>query len=112
MQSARPVHKVLIRPSAERDLAALYAYIRDARGDPTVAIAYLRRIRTFCEGLATLPLRGVRRDDIRPGLRIISFERRLVVAFVVTADTVVIGRILYGGRDYEALLGEDAGNVP
>jgi toxin ParE1/3/4 len=106
------VYKVLIRPSAERDLASLYAYIRVARGDSAIAIAYLRRIRTFCEGLATLPLRGIRRDDIRPGLRIISFERRLVIAFTVTAESVVIGRVFYGGRDFEALLGDDAGDLP
>ena len=31
---ARMGRKVVFRPAAERDLAALYAYIRDDRGDP------------------------------------------------------------------------------
>jgi plasmid stabilization system protein ParE len=50
----------------------------------------------------------VTRDDIRPGLRLAHFERRVVVAFTITPELVRIGRIFYGGRDYAALLGEDA----
>ncbi len=99
--------RVVFRPAAERDLAALYAYIRDANGGPEVAIGYVRRIRSFCEGLEPFPERGVARDDIRPGLRLAHFERRVAVAFTVTPELVRIGRILYGGRDYAALLGED-----
>jgi toxin ParE1/3/4 len=101
--------RAILRPAARRDLAELYAYIRDERGDPEIAVGYVRRIRIFCESLATFPERGTRRDDIRPGLRIVGFERRVVLAFSVTHETVVIGRIFYGGRDYEALLGIDEG---
>ncbi len=98
--------KVVLRPAAERDLQNLYAYIRDARGgDPTVAIGYVRRIRAFCEDLRLFPERGVPRDDIRPGLRLGQFERQVVIAYLVTPEMVRIGRIFYGGRDYEALLG-------
>ena len=99
--------RVFFRPAAERDLAALYAYIRDANGGPEVAIGYVRRIRSFCEGLEPFPERGVARDDIRPGLRLVHFERRVVVAFTISPDQVRIGRIFYGGRDYAALLTED-----
>jgi toxin ParE1/3/4 len=99
--------RVVFRPAAEHDLAALYAYIRDANGGPRVAIGYVRRIRSFCERLDLFPERGVARDDIRPGLRLAHFERRVVVAYTITPDQVRIGRIFYGGRDYAALLGED-----
>lgn len=99
--------RVVFRPDAQRDLAALYAYIRDASGGPEVAIGYVRRIRSFCEGLEPFPERGVLRDDIRPGLRLVHFERRVVVAFTVTPEQVRIGRIFYGGRDYTALLGHE-----
>jgi len=44
-----------------------------------------------------------RRDDLRPGLRILGFERRAVIALQVTADRVMILRILYGGRDLETV---------
>jgi toxin ParE1/3/4 len=99
--------RAILRPAARRDLAELYTYIRDERGDPEIAVGYVRRIRTFCESLATFPERGTRRDDIRPGVRIVGFERRAVVAFSVTPETIVIARIFYGGRDYEALLGAE-----
>ncbi len=46
------------------------------------------------------------RDDIRPGLRLGHFERRVVIAYLVTPDLVRIGRIFYGGQNYETLLGE------
>jgi plasmid stabilization system protein ParE len=101
---------VVFRPAAERDLAALYAYVRDANGGPEIAIGYVRRIRDFCESLEPFPERGVARDDIRPGLRLAHFEKRVVVAFTISPEQVRIGRIFYGGRDYEALLGKDAGS--
>ena len=78
--------RVAFRPAAERDLAALYAFIRDANGGPEVAIGYVRRIRSFCEGLEPFPGRGVARDDIRPGLRLAHFEKRVVVALVLSDE--------------------------
>ena len=45
------------------------------------------------------PERGRQRDDLRPGLRIVGFERRVSIAFHVSPDTLVIDRIFYGGRD-------------
>ena len=52
---------------------------------------------------ATFPLRGTQRDDLLPGLRVTGFERRVTIAFVVTADAVLIEGIFYGGRDFEAV---------
>jgi toxin ParE1/3/4 len=45
------------------------------------------------------PERGTRRDDLRPDLRVTGVERRVTIAFHVTAEAVIIDRILYGGRD-------------
>jgi hypothetical protein len=49
------------------------------------------------------PGRGIRPVELRPGLRILGFERRAVIAFQVAAETVTILRILYGGRDLETV---------
>ena len=98
--------RAIILPSAKRDLHSLYTYIRDHSG-PEVAIGFVRRIRTYCQGFEVFPERGCRRDDLRPGLRLVGFERRVVIAFTVTAETVEIGRILYGGRDVDTLLRDD-----
>ena len=57
-------------------------------------------------GLATLPRRGTRRDDIVPGLRTIGFERRVTIAFRVLANVVEIVTIAYAGRDFESELRE------
>jgi toxin ParE1/3/4 len=56
-----------------------------------------------CRSLSVFPDRGVRRDDLRPGLRILGFERRAAIALHVADDTVTILRILCGGREVESV---------
>lgn len=53
------------------------------------------------------PERGVRRDDIRPGLRTVGYRRRVTLAFEVTNDLVSIFGVYYGGQDFEADLESD-----
>jgi toxin ParE1/3/4 len=91
-------HSVVFAPEAQADLLELYNYIAE-HGSPERALAYIERIETTCRNLAIFPERGTRRDDIRPGLRIIGMVRRVTIAFHVGAGTVTIDRILYGGRD-------------
>lgn len=90
-------YRIRLLPEAEDDLAAIYAYIRD-NGSPENARGYIRRIQTFIRGFDTFPERGTRRGEIRQGLRIIGFERRVTVAFVVEGDEVIVSNILYAGR--------------
>lgn len=66
------------------------------------ADGYVGRIVDFCNGLSTFPLRGTQRDDLLAGLRVTGFERRVTIAFIVTAEAVLIEGIFYGGRDFEA----------
>lgn len=42
-----------------------------------------------CMSLSEFPERGSRRDAVRPGLRILGFERRVVIAFSVAAELAV-----------------------
>ena len=72
-----------------------------ARRCESRADAYIARIVAFCTGLATSPMRGQKRDDLWPGLRTTGFERRATIAYVVTANAVLIEGI-YGGQDFEA----------
>ena len=95
--------EVIFTSEADADLAELYDYIA-THGSPARALTYVQRVATFCRGLATFPERGTRRDDLRPGLRIIGFARRDSIAFMVRPEAVVIVRILHGGRDLDALL--------
>ena len=86
-------HRIEFSPEALGDLIDLYDYIA-LRDGAERAIGYIDRIEECCRSLSVFPDRGVRRDDLRPGLRILGFERRAVIALRVTADTV-------GGRDIE-----------
>jgi len=95
--------EISFRPLAEADLFGLYHYIAVESG-AKVAGNYIERIEAACSALATFPERGLRRDDIRKGLRIVGFERRATIVFQVKKSEVVIVRILYGGRDYERVL--------
>jgi toxin ParE1/3/4 len=95
--------EVSFRPLAEADLFALYRYIAAEAGH-AVAGAYIGRIEAACLALETFPERGTRRDDIRPGLRTMGFERRATIVFQVLKTEVVIVRIFHGGQDYEHAL--------
>ena len=98
-----PVFPVVFTPEALEQLEALYAYIADA-ASPLVAQRYTDAIVIYCETLQTFPLRGARRDDIRPGLRITNYKGRTVIAFEVSDDRVATIGIFYGGQDYETAL--------
>lgn len=96
-------YKVVFRPMAEDDLLGLYDYIAEQSGK-RIAGDYIARIEAACMSLRHAPLRGTPRDDIKQGLRIIGFERRAVIVFLVERSEVTIVRVFYGGRDYERIL--------
>ncbi len=62
-----------------------------------------------CESLALFPLRGVPREDIRPGLRVTHHKGRTLIAYAVDegARIVSIVGVLYGGQDLESALSVD-----
>ena len=97
--------RVVFSPEAQADLFELYDYIADQSG-PTRAIGYIKRIEKTCLALDFAGERGTKRDDLRPGLRIMGFERRVTIAFHVEPGTVTIDRILYGGRDLQRAFGK------
>lgn len=95
------IRKVIFSPEARDDLFKLYRYIVDG-GARNGAIAYIARLETRCLNLATFPEQGSLRDDIRPGLRLLGFERRTQIAFHVAPEAVVIDRIFHGGQSTDA----------
>jgi toxin ParE1/3/4 len=97
--------EVHFRPEAEADLIGLYEYIAEVAGT-RIAGRYIDRIEAACMALADFPKRGTRRDDIRPGLRTIGFERRAPIVYRVLPARVEIVAIAYGGRNFEADLDE------
>jgi toxin ParE1/3/4 len=92
--------EVVFAPEARDDLWRLYEAIATAAG-ASVALAYIERIEAYCLGFDLASERGHRRDDIRPGLRIVGFERRVTITFSVDNGRVTILRVFYGGQDWE-----------
>ena len=92
--------RIVFSPKAQADLISLYDYIADRSGERR-ALAYIAQIEAYCLGFVKFPERGTRRDDIREGLRIVGFRRRVTMTFHIEPDRVVFDRILYGGRDLE-----------
>ncbi|MCY7398087.1 MAG: type II toxin-antitoxin system RelE/ParE family toxin [Sphingomonas bacterium] len=92
--------KVEFSLAADDDLRAIYHWIADAE----TAVIYLRRIRAHCDQLADFPNRGTPHDDLSPGLRTLSFERRATIAYVVEPEMVRILRVLHKGRDMDRRL--------
>jgi toxin ParE1/3/4 len=97
-----------LRPAAAADLRDIYDYVSKRSGSADTAIGYVRRIRAWCDQLLVFPEGGRARDDLRRGVRIISFERRVVIAYMISpSGDIEIGRFFYGGRNYEALIRDE-----
>lgn len=82
------------------------AWLRRAGVSTRIRQAFIKRIRERCRRIGDAPHGGRTRDDLKPGLRTVPFEGRTVIAYTVDGDHVVITNIFYGGRDFEALLGD------
>lgn len=95
--------KVEFSEDARTDLIALYDWLSNAAGSKT-ALSYIERLETYCNGFDLASERGHVRDDIRQGLRIVGFERRVTIAFMVENNRVVILRLFYGGQNWTEII--------
>ncbi|HEX8192266.1 MAG TPA: type II toxin-antitoxin system RelE/ParE family toxin [Allosphingosinicella sp.] len=102
-------HRLAFRPAARADLAEIHAWVA-ARAGPDVALDYVLRIHEACHSLCDFPSRGSPRDDLAPGLRTVSFERRAVIAYLVEPSAVRIVRILHHGREVRRAFGYGFGS--
>lgn len=91
-------YRVRLSPGAEDDLVEMHSYIVENSGSSIAADRYLDRLDGFLASFDAFPERGTVRSEIRPGLRIVGFERSVSVAFIVEGEDVVILRILANGR--------------
>jgi plasmid stabilization system protein ParE len=99
------MNRVIYAPEAESQLLALFSHIAAATS-PEIAARYTDAIVEQCESLKTFPMRGARRDDIRPGLRVFGFRRRVSITFDVTGEVITILGIFYGGQNFETAFDE------
>jgi len=99
-------YTVIFTPEAEEQIAELYRYIA-GNSSSEIAARYTEDLVQYCETFETFPQRGSKRDDILPGLRTVGYRRRVLIAFSVHVNEVVIIGIFYGGQDFETALGLD-----
>jgi toxin ParE1/3/4 len=101
-------YAVQFAPEVQDQLGIIEQHIVEA-GLPATAARYVDAIIADCEGLATFPLRGRRRDDLMPGLRITHYRGHAVIAYLVDTDAEIVSivGVFYGGQDYEKLLQDD-----
>ena len=92
---------VIYSPEAANDLERLYDYIVGSAGVAR-ADAWLMRIESHCQSFDMAAERGTLRNDIRPGLRVSSFGRRMTLAFTVAPTQVIFLRLFDAGADWEA----------
>jgi plasmid stabilization system protein ParE len=97
---------VTFSDEAVRDLQNLFDFLAPAAGE-AVARSYIERLFEYCRDCGLFPERGTRRDDLRPGLRLLGYRRRATIALAVLEDRVVILRVLHRGRDVETLVADD-----
>ena len=100
---AAVANRVVFRPRARGDLREIHDYI--AKESPQAAFAFVEGLEARCASLVDFPEQGRARDDLLPGIRILPHDRRTAIVYRVLADRVEVLRFLYGGRDYEAILG-------
>jgi toxin ParE1/3/4 len=94
---------VSFTPEAQDDLKGIFVYVA-AHGGDTVARHHTGAIVRFCRSLSHFPKRGVQREDISPGLRLIGYRRQATIVIEVTDTEVRIVRVFGRGRDVEKAL--------
>jgi toxin ParE1/3/4 len=90
---------VVFAPEAREDLFDLFDWIASAAGE-RIARDYIARLEAYCLSFDVASERGARHDEVRAGLRVVGFERRLSIAFTADKDRVTILRLLRAGRDW------------
>src|SRR5688572_23977375 len=98
------------RQSARDDLAGIFGFIVENGASVEAALKFVLRIEDRCQKVGDAPRGGRPRDDLLAGLRTVPFERSAVIAYVIVDDRVFITNVFYGGRDFETLLRDQAGD--
>ena len=90
---------------AQADLDEIFDFI--AADNPRRARSWIEEIRQTCRGLRDAPLIGTARPDLQRDLRIMTFRRRVIIAYRVQPEQIEILRVFTGGRDYETIMGSE-----
>lgn len=96
-------YDVQLSALAIEDLIALHQWVSMEADIPT-ADGYLAGIEERIAALADFPNRGSPRDDLVAGLRTLTFERRILIAYNVDRKVVTVQRVINAFRDLAPIL--------
>jgi toxin ParE1/3/4 len=88
------------------DLRRIYLWTAE-RADRDVALRFVQRLEGAAAKLTDYPRRGRPRDEVRPGLRSIPFERAVTIFYDVVGDNVEVVRVIHARRDVTAAFDQD-----
>lgn len=93
--------ELVVRPRARNDLKAIFDFI--VADSPKRALTFVDEIEALCFSLLEFPEKGRLRNDLRPGVRLLPFDCKVLIAYEVAGEVVTIIRVFYAGQDPEAL---------
>jgi toxin ParE1/3/4 len=90
---------VRLQAQAHQDIRDIFEWIAVESGHSSIAEHLVDRIYDICESLGEFPLKGRARDDLLAGVRMLAFERKIVIVYRALPDKVIVTNVFYGGRD-------------
>lgn len=94
--------RVVFSLEADLDLREIWNYVAEEAGSDDVADRLVDSITARCWIFERSPYAGTSKSDIEPGLRGFPFGNYLIY-YRVTADSVIIARILHAARDQSSI---------
>lgn len=95
--------RVVLARTAQKDLAQIGRWIAEA-GAPQTGRRYVARIKERLAGLGVAPEAGRPYGFDDPGLRVIGYERRIMIAYRVEKTRIIVVRVFYGGQNWQKIL--------
>ena len=86
--------RLILSSNARQQFSELRRSIASVSGSEVTARNYMSALTDYIEQLPDFPLRGQAFSLHHPGMRIIGFRKTLLIAFLVTDDSVVILSVL------------------
>lgn len=102
--------RIHFTPEARHQLHHLDEWITEKASADT-ARRFVAAILDHIDGTLLFPLAGRARDDVRPGMRSLTYKKRTLIAYEVdeSSGEVVVNIlwVFHGGQDWEAALRDD-----
>lgn len=86
--------RLVVTSQARQQFRHLRQSMASVSGSEVTARNYMSALTDYIEQLPDFPLRGQAFSLHHPGMRIIGFRKTLLIAFLVTDDSVVIPSVL------------------